>query len=111
MISDENEKLEMKSIDNGMIALYCVMCKRVISEESVSFDITLCLHAASAHLSAVKSSSAPILPSHRSRALVKALQCSLIAITIVNSGHVEPKIPLVVPQKSSQVIKAPDSTR
>ena len=41
VISDENEKLKMKSIDNGMIALYCVMCKRVISKESVSFDIML----------------------------------------------------------------------
>ena len=28
VISDENEKLEMKSIDNGVIALCCVMCKR-----------------------------------------------------------------------------------
>ena len=41
VISDENEKLEMKSIDNGVIALHCVMCKRVTSEESASFDIML----------------------------------------------------------------------
>ena len=41
VISDENEKLEMKSIDNGMIALHCVMCEGVTSEESVSFDIVL----------------------------------------------------------------------
>ena len=33
VISDENEKPEMKSIDNGVIALYCVMCKRVMSDE------------------------------------------------------------------------------
>ena len=41
VISDENEKLKMKSIDNGVIALHCVMCKRVMPEESASFDIVL----------------------------------------------------------------------
>ena len=40
---------------------------------------------------------APILPSHRSRTLVKALQCSSTAITTVYSGNVESKILLVVP--------------
>ena len=59
----------------------------------------------------VKSSSAPNLPSHRSRSLIKVLQCSSTAITTVCSGHVQSKILLVVPQKSSQAIKTPDSPR
>ena len=41
VISDENEKLEMRSIGNGAIALHCMMCKRVTSEEMMSFDIAL----------------------------------------------------------------------
>ena len=38
-----------RPIDNGAIALHCVMCKRVTSEELVSFDIML-TQLVSAHL-------------------------------------------------------------
>ena len=41
VISDENEKFEARPIDDDVIALCCVMRKRVISEEMISFDITL----------------------------------------------------------------------
>ena len=41
VFSDEKEKREARSIHNGAIVLHCMMCRRVISEEMMSFDIKI----------------------------------------------------------------------
>ena len=57
-----------------------------------------CLPLSSAfRCGAIKSSPAPVLPSNRSRTLVKVPWCSSTAITAVLSGDAESKIPLVAP--------------